>query len=65
MKKLVEKSVKLDLVGLDGNAFFLMGKFQQAAKKQGWTNEEIELVLSECKSRDYSHLLATLANHTH
>ena len=58
-----EKYVELELVGLDGNAFALMGAFSQAAKRQGWTKEEIDKVLTECKSSDYIHLLHTLVCH--
>lgn len=58
-----EKFVELELVGLDGNAFALMGAFSQAAKRQGWTKEEIDKVLTECKSSDYNHLLHTLICH--
>ena len=35
------KKVKLELVGLDGNAFFLMGAFSRAARRQGWSQPEI------------------------
>lgn len=63
MEKIVNKTVKLTLVGLDGNAYALMGAFQRAAKKQDWTKEEIDKVLTECRSGDYNHLLATLAAH--
>ena len=58
-----KKYVELELVGLDGNAFALMGAFSQAAKRQGWTKEEIDKVLTECKSSDYNHLLHTLVCH--
>ena len=58
-----EKYVELELVGLDGNAFVLMGAFSQAAKRQGWTKEEIDKVLTECESSDYNHLLHTLVCH--
>ena len=58
-----EKYVELELVGLDGNAFVLMGAFSQAAERQGWTEEEIDKVLTECKSSDYNHLLHTLVCH--
>jgi hypothetical protein len=54
-------NVMLTLVGLDGNAFSLMGAFQRAACRQGWSKEEIDKVLDECKKSDYNHLLATLA----
>ena len=56
--------VKLELVGLDGNAFFLMGAFQRAARKQGRTSEEIKAVMDDCTSGDYNHLLSVLVAHT-
>lgn len=58
-----EKKVTLTLVGLDGNAFNLMGAFSKQAKKEGWTQEEIKLVLDKCKSGDYDNLLVTLMDH--
>ena len=60
----MKKTVKLTLVDLDGNAFALMGAFQQAARHQGWTAEEIKAVLDECMSGDYNQLLRTLMAHT-
>lgn len=57
---LPNKKVKLQLLGLDSNAFSLMGAFRRAASHEGWTNEEIQAVLSECTSGDYDHLLHTL-----
>ena len=54
------KKVKLELVGLDGNAFAVMGAFQRAARRQGWTPEEIKSVIDECMSGDYDNLLATI-----
>ncbi len=56
--------VKLNLVGLDGNAFSLMGSFSRAAREQGWTKQEINAVLAECQSGDYDHLLQTLISNT-
>ena len=56
--------VKLELVGIDGNAFFLMGAFQRAARKQGRTSEEIKAVMDDCTSGDYNHLLSVLVAHT-
>jgi len=63
MVKGVDKKVKLELVGLDGNAFFLLGAFQKQARREGWTPEEIKAVLDEARSGDYDHLLATLSDH--
>ncbi len=60
---MVDKTVSLTLVGLDGNAYSLMGAFQHQAKKEGWSKEEIDDVLTECKSGDYNHLLQTLVAH--
>jgi hypothetical protein len=60
---IVDKKVKLELVGLDGNAFSLMGAFRAIARREKWTPEEIEKVLTECMSGDYNHLLATLMDH--
>jgi hypothetical protein len=63
MKKTIDKSVQLNLVGLDGNAFSLMGAFQAQARKEGWTNQEIEKVLKEAQSGDYDHLLLVLSSY--
>ena len=52
--------VKMQLAGLDGNAFALMGAFTRNARRQGWTRDEIDTVLKECRSGDYDHLLCTL-----
>lgn len=63
MKKVVNKTVNLELVGVNGNAFMIMGLFQRQAKREGWSQQEIDLVLKEAKSSDYNHLLATIENH--
>jgi len=57
------KKVNLRLVGLDGNAFCLLGAFQRQARREGWSEEEIKAVIEEAKSGDYSHLIATLSNY--
>ena len=63
MKKVIDKTVNLELVGANGNAFALMGVFQRQAKREGWTGDEINKVLKEAKSRDYNYLLAVIQNH--
>ncbi|MFD2916863.1 hypothetical protein [Psychroserpens luteus] len=63
MKKVIDKIVNLDLVGVNGNAFAVMGVFRKKAKQEGWSPSEIEMVLAEAKSGDYDHLLATIMNH--
>jgi len=45
--------LKLKLVGLDGNAFSLLGHFRAQATKEGWPKEEVDKVLTEARSGDY------------
>ena len=60
---LTNKKVKMQLVGIDGNAFAILGAFNRAALKQKWTHEEVKTVIDEATSSDYNHLLATIAYH--
>ena len=60
MQNTKTKKVKMRLVGLDSNAFAIMGAFIREAKKQGWTHEESKAVIDEATSSDYTHLLATI-----
>ena len=48
---------KYDLVGVDGNAFSIMGYVSQAMKNEGFTNEEIKNYRNEATSSDYNNLL--------
>lgn len=59
----MQKKVKLRLVGLDGNAFSLLGSFRTAARRQGWPDEEIKRITAEAMKGDYDHLLRILADH--
>lgn len=52
-----DKKINLELVGIDGNAFSLMGAFQRQARKEKWSKDEIDAVLDECMMGDYHHLL--------
>lgn len=54
----------MTLLGLDGNAFSLLGAFANAARQQGWTREEINKVRDEATSGNYDHLLCTLMRNT-
>lgn len=65
LPQLEKKYEKLpSLVGVDGNAFMLMGHFKKHAQKNGWAPEDIQAVLDEAKSRDYNHLVFTLSRFT-
>lgn len=55
--------VTMRLVGEDGNSYSILGRFQRAARRAGWTREEIKAVMDEATSGDYDHLLATIAGH--
>ncbi|CAL2093259.1 conserved protein of unknown function [Tenacibaculum sp. 190524A02b] len=63
MKKLIDKTVNLNLVGVNGNAYMILGIFKRQAKLEGWTDDEINTVLTEAENGDYVHLLATIENH--
>ena len=60
----MNKKVKMQLVGLDGNAFALIGVWRREAKRQGWTAEEIKTVTDEAMSGDYNKVLTTLMDNT-
>jgi hypothetical protein len=60
----MSKKVKMNLVGLDGNAFSLMGAFSRNARSQGWTKQEIDSVIEKCMSGDYNNLLRVLMENT-
>ena len=64
MQNTKSKKVKMQLVGLDGNAFVIMGTWRSNALRQGWSQEEVRAVLKEAQSGDYDHLLATIAMNT-
>ena len=53
----------MQLVGMDGNAFAILGGFSREARRQGWTQPEVKKVLDEATSKDYDHLLATIVSH--
>lgn len=54
------KKVILDLSTVDGNAFMIMGAFRQAARKQGWDEDEIRSVLKKAQFSDYDNLVMTI-----
>jgi hypothetical protein len=57
------KKVKLELVGLNGNAYALLGAFRCAARKQGRSPDEIKKVMTEATSGDYDNLLRVLVSY--
>jgi len=59
MSKVRHSEVKVRLVGEDGNAFAILGRCQQAARRAKVSKEEIKAFVAEATSGDYHHLLAT------
>lgn len=59
----IDKRVSLNLVGIDGNAFAVMGAFRRQAIDENWSEQEIAAVLTEAQSGNYDHLLLTIMNH--
>jgi hypothetical protein len=60
----VQKNQKtLKLAGTDGNAFALMGRAQAHNRKHViYDRATFSLIMKECMSGDYDHLLATLTH---
>ena len=63
MERLVNKMVPTSLVGVDSNAFSIMGHFQKEARKSGWTKQEIDLIINEATSGGYDHLVTTIVSY--
>jgi hypothetical protein len=51
--------VKVQLVGLDGNAYSIMGRAQQAMIRAGLTDADVTAYCDEAMSGDYDNLLQT------
>ena len=51
--------INVTLVGEDGNAFAILGRCQQAARRGGVPRDKIDEFLAEAKEGDYNHLLRT------
>ena len=48
---------KYDLVGIDGNAFSIMGYVERAMRREGIGKEARDSYLEDAMSDDYDHLL--------
>jgi hypothetical protein len=59
-----KKKVRVTLLGLNGNAFVLLGAFQRAAREQGWSAEDVSAVVAEATKGDYDHLLRVLVQNS-
>lgn len=59
-----EDKFKFQMSGKDGNAYFIMGRFRQEARRAGWSEANIKAVLDEAMSSDYDNLLYTFTKYT-
>ena len=62
-EKVKSSHITIDLTGPQGNAFVLLGMANNFAKQLGYSNEEVESLLSEMKSSDYENLITVFDSH--
>ena len=55
-------SVKVQLLGGDGNAFVILGTVKNALKRAGHS-ELVDEFMAEAMNGDYDHLLATVMDY--
>lgn len=63
INRIVNNKLKLpnfDLQSVDGNAFSLMGHWQKAARKAGWSQEDIDVALEQFRSGNYDDLVSSM-----
>lgn len=51
--------ITVELTGVDGNAFFIIGTMKKALRRAGISQAEIDKFQEEATSGDYDHLLQT------
>jgi hypothetical protein len=61
LKNLIEKNGLGNgcLVGLDGNAFSLIGYTSQCLRRKGWSRKDIQTFQQICMSSDYQNVINT------
>jgi hypothetical protein len=47
------------LIGANGNAFNIVALCRQAARRAGWTKEQVDAMVTDMMSGDYDHVIAT------
>lgn len=52
--------VHVNLVGEDGNAFFILARVSDAMRRAGVPKSEIDQFRTEAMASDYNHLLRTV-----
>ena len=59
MTDIIHPEIIVRLVGVDSNAFSILGTCCQSAKDAGLSKDEVARFVDEATSGDYDHLLAT------
>ena len=54
---------KLKLVGEDGNAFSILGRATRAARRAGWTQEQIKELTDKATNGNYDEMLCTVMDY--
>jgi hypothetical protein len=50
----------VELIGQDGNAVAILGRYVRAARKLGWSDDEIRAFTDDASSGDYDNLLGVV-----
>ena len=53
----MKKSKPYSLIGVDGNAYAIMGYTMNAMKSADFTEDDINTMISDAKSSTYNHLI--------
>ena len=61
IQELIEKNGKAEgtLIGVDGNAFAILGYTDRQLMRAGWPREDIKQVMDTAMSGDYNNVIAT------
>lgn len=54
---------EVKLIGKNGNAFFILGTCQQAARRAGWSPDKIKSFMDKATNVDYNNLLRVVEEH--
>jgi ABC-type uncharacterized transport system permease subunit len=58
------KKVNMTLIDVDSNIYSVFVAFNKMAKMQGWTQQEIKLVIDQAKAaHDYKGALGVICDH--
>lgn len=61
----INKQVKNNLEGQDGNSIAILTTWRRQAIREGWDNIEIKYVLDKAAEGDYYHLLNVIQTYSY